>query len=222
MSHLPFIDAIGWFGLVVFVVSGALAAGRQQMDLIGFILLGSVTGIGGGTLRDLVLARPVFWVAAPDQLIACVVVSLLTFFFVPGSIARTKGIVWSDALGLAAFAVQGAHTALDSGAPFVVAVVMGVMTAVGGGVIRDVISGDRPFIVRGELYASTALAGAVLFVTLATWGVPAQYAEICGFVVTLGMRGAAICFDIHMGPPGQFLSVGNRGESEGEDRPPEE
>jgi uncharacterized membrane protein YeiH len=218
MSSISVIDVIGIFGVVVFAVSGALAAGRYRMDIIGFILLGTVTAIGGGTMRDLVLGRPVFWVVEPDQLIISIGAAVATFFFFPERLAGTKGIIWSDALGLSAFAVQGAQAALGQGAHAVVAIVMGVMTAVGGGIIRDLLSGHHPFIVRGELYASTALAGALLLVVLVKCGIPAQYAEICGFLVTLLSRGATIIFGIRMGPPGEFITIGKEDDSEPRDR----
>ncbi len=214
MGGIPVIDIIGIFGVVVFAVSGALAAGRQQMDLIGVLMLGTGTAIGGGTLRDLVLGRPVFWVVEPDQLFISLGACVATFFFFPERLAGTRGIVWSDALGLSAFAVQGAEVALGQSVHPVVAVVMGVMTAVGGGVIRDLLSGQRPFIVRGELYASTALAGSLLLVVLIKWGIPSGYAEICGFLVTLLTRGASITFGIRMGPPGEFITIGGDRNSE--------
>ncbi len=207
------IEAIGIFGTIVFAVSGSLAACRLKMDIIGFILLGTVTAIGGGTVRDLLLGLPVFWVVDPNQLFICVASSLITYFVVPESIGRTKAIVWSDALGLCAFAVQGAHTALNHGVHESVAIVMGVLTAVGGGVIRDMLSGVVPFIMRGELYASTALAGSAVFVLIISWGLPGQYAELAGFGVTFVTRAAAIVFNIEMGPPGEFIRL-RRGDKD--------
>lgn len=149
--------AIMYFGDVVFAISGALTAARYRMDLLGFVLIGTITGIGGGTIRDLLLGRTVWWTQEPAELILCVAAALLTFFWITSDITRRKGIIWSDALGLAAFGVVGCHVALEFGAPFVVAVFMGMVTATGGGVIRDVLTNTQPMILCGELYATAAL-----------------------------------------------------------------
>src|SRR5210317_2371760 len=95
--------AIMYFGDVVFAVSGALTAARYRMDVLGFVLIGTITGIGGGTTRDLLLGRTVWWTQDPAELILCVAASLVTFFFMVGDNTRRRGLVWSDAMGLAAF-----------------------------------------------------------------------------------------------------------------------
>ncbi len=194
-----YIDAIGYFGLVVFAVSGALAAARHRMDPIGFILLGAITAIGGGTVRDLLLGRPVFWVEEPYQILLPAFVALLTYFFVPGDVARQKGMIWSDALGLAAFAVQGAQIALSEGARPAIVIIMGVTTAVGGGLLRDVLCGERPYIVQGDLYASTALAGASAHLVLVNLGVAAPWSMLVGFMLVFTLRAWAIISHIQLG-----------------------
>lgn len=191
----------------MFAVSGALAAGRLRMDPIGFLLLGTVTAIGGGTLRDLILGRPVFWTLDSSQLVIALAASLLTYFFVGKDITRDKWMAWSDALGLAAFAVQGTFIALEKEVSIVVAVVMGMMTAVGGGILRDVLSGQRPMIFRGQLYASTTMLGALVVVLLTRLEVVESFTAIMGFIVVVLTRGAAMVFDIRMGPPGSFLTI---------------
>ncbi len=95
--------AMMYFGDVVFAVSGALTAARYRMDVLGFVLIGTITGIGGGTTRDLLLGRTVWWTQDPIELILCVVASLVTFFWITSDITRRKGMIWSDTLGLAAF-----------------------------------------------------------------------------------------------------------------------
>jgi uncharacterized membrane protein YeiH len=132
-----------YFGDAVFALSGALLAGRKRMDIIGFVLIGTITGIGGGTLRDLLLGRTVWWTQQPLELMLCVVVSLIAFFVIPASVARRKWMNWADALGLAAFAVVGCHIALSVHVPPVVAIFMGMLTATGGGVIRDVVTNQN-------------------------------------------------------------------------------
>ena len=209
MGAISFIDSVGIFGVVVFAVSGALAAGRHRMDPIGFILLGTITAIGGGSLRDILLDRPVFWTEAPEQLMISIIASLIPYFAVPQSLARKKWIAWSDAAGLSAFAVQGSLIALDQGVSPLVVVVMGMLTATGGGVVRDLLCGDRPMILSGQLYASTALAGSVVLVVLAETGVAIDFAATIGFFIVLLTRGATLMFNIRMGPPGEFLKIGD-------------
>lgn len=209
----PFISGLGYFGDVVFAISGALAAGRHRMDTIGFMIVGTITAIGGGTIRDLLLGQEVFWIANQGELALCLAASLLTYFFVPEATARKKAMLWSDALGLSAFAVSGAQIALSAGAQPLVAIVMGMITGTGGGLIRDLICGEQPFITRGELYASTALAGAGTHIGLAWAGLTVPVSMLLGFLVVLGLRAWAILFSVRMGPPGDFIRIGRPPES---------
>jgi uncharacterized membrane protein YeiH len=206
----PSILAIMYFGDVVFAVSGALTAGKYRMDVVGFVLIGTITGIGGGTTRDLLLGRTVWWTQNPEELVLCVAAALITFFFVKDAASRDRWMNWSDALGLASFAVVGCHIALNFGAPFVIAVFMGMLTATGGGVIRDIITNQRPMIMGGQLYATAALAGALVYGSLVQYvAAPEMVAELAGFLAAFLLRAAAIIFDIRMGPPGDFVRVGN-------------
>ncbi len=206
--------SIMYFGDAVFAVSGALTAGRYNMDIVGFVLIGTVTGIGGGTIRDLLLGRTVWWTQSPAELILCVVASVITFIFLPERIARDKWLPWLDALGLASFSVVGCHVALSLRAPFVVAVFMGTVTATGGGVIRDILTNTQPMILCGQLYATAALAGATLYAIFSRFFPGAgAYAELAGFVTAFGIRGASLLFDIRTGPPGKFLSSGGKQKS---------
>jgi uncharacterized membrane protein YeiH len=175
---------------------------------LGFVLIGTITGIGGGTTRDLLLGRTVWWTQNPLELILCVAAALATFFFVKSDIARRKGMIWSDALGLAAFGVVGCHVALDFGAPFVIAVFMGMVTATGGGVIRDVLTNTQPMILCGELYATAALLGSLSYAGLSCLALPEGVAELVAFLAAFSLRAAAIIFGIRMGPPGAFIRIG--------------
>jgi uncharacterized membrane protein YeiH len=159
-SLSSFIVAIMYFGDVVFAVSGALTAARHRMDVLGIVLIGVVTGIGGGTLRDIILAHPVWWVHYPTELVLCTVAAFATYFLRRVSVGLERAAVWVDALGLAAFAVVGAHTAMNSDVSIIVAAFMGMLTATGGGVIRDVLTQTRPMILSGEIYATAAIVGA--------------------------------------------------------------
>lgn len=184
---------LDWFGVVVFAVTGSLAASRKRMDIAGFVLLGTATGIGGGTFRDAVLgATPVFWVTSPGYLLACVAASVAVFFLAHVPQTRESLLLRFDAVGLALFAVLGADKALAVGAGRVAAVAMGVVTATLGGVVRDVLSGESPAILSREVYATAALAGAVVFVLLHGLGVPRETAIVTGFVVAVAIRFGAL------------------------------
>jgi uncharacterized membrane protein YeiH len=202
--------AIMYFGDVVFAVSGALTAARYRMDILGFLMIGTITGIGGGTLRDVLLGRTVWWTQDPRELILCIGASLLTFFFIKSDISQRRRMVWADALGLSAFAVVGCHVALSFGAPFFIAVVMGMVTATGGGLMRDVLTNNQPMIFCGQIYATAALVGSLGYASLRGLGVPEIPAEIVSALAAFLLRASAIVFDIRMGPPGQFIRVGGR------------
>ncbi|MCB0931391.1 MAG: trimeric intracellular cation channel family protein [Mycobacterium sp.] len=201
---------INYFGDVVFAVSGALTAARYRMDVIGFVVVGTITGIGGGTLRDLLLGRTVWWTQNPLEVVLCMVAALATFLVAGHRINYRKGMVWADALGLSAFAVVGCNIALNFGAPFVIAIFMGVVTATGGGVIRDVLTNTRPMITSGQPYATAALLGSLTYAGLHHFGAPEIAAELVSVAAAFTLRASAIVLDIRMGPPGQFLRFGRR------------
>ncbi|WP_319764973.1 trimeric intracellular cation channel family protein [Maridesulfovibrio sp.] len=199
-----------YFGDIVFSVSGALAAGKRRMDIVGYVLIGTITGLGGGSLRDVLLDRPVWWTREPVELYLCIIATLFTYFCRLEIQDRYKATSWFDALGLSAFAITGSTVALQCEVPWTIAVFMGVMTAAGGGVIRDVLTGNRPMILCGELYAVAALAGAFVNVGMMKLDVQPEIAMAAGFMATLIIRGAAIIFDIRLGPPGEFVRIGSR------------
>lgn len=184
--------ALDWVGIVAFTITGALVASRKQMDVIGFIVLGTVTGIGGGTLRDVLLSLPVFWVHQPLYLITCALISVLVFFAAHIPPSRYRFLLWFDAIGLALFAVTGAEKALHAGAGAIVAVAMGVTTATFGGIVRDLLGGETPVILSREIYASAALAGSAIFIALTALGIPREPAAGAGFVIGLLIRAAAL------------------------------
>ena len=185
--------ALDWLGVIVFAISGALVASRKQMDVVGFALLGTVTGIGGGSLRDLLLGlSPVFWVREPAYLIVCVIASSAVFLTAHIPQSRYRVLLWFDALGLALFAVTGAERALLGGSGPVVAVAMGVITATFGGIIRDVLGGETPVVLSREIYVTAALVGASMFVVLSTLGLGREIALGAGLLAGLVVRGMAL------------------------------
>jgi len=190
-----FLTVIDWFGTAVFAVTGALVASRKRMDITGFILLGCLTGMGGGTLRDLMLgALPVFWVREPIYLAICVAVSAATFFLAHIPESRYRVLLWLDAAGLALFCVAGADRALTAGANAFIAVAMGVVTATFGGVMRDMLGGESPLILRREIYVTAALAGATAFVGLLALGAGGAIAAALGFVACFVIRALALSY----------------------------
>ena len=185
--------ALDWLGVIVFAVSGALVASRKRMDVVGFALLGTVTGIGGGTLRDLLLGQtPVFWVREPAYLLVCVVVSVAVFATAHIPQSRHRMLLWFDALGLALFAVTGAERALLAAAGPVVAVAIGMITATFGGIIRDVLGNESPVVLSREIYVTAALVGATAFVALSALDLGRDSALAAGFVLGFAVRGMAL------------------------------
>jgi uncharacterized membrane protein YeiH len=204
---------IMYFGDVVFAVSGALTAARYRMDVLGFVLIGTITGIGGGTTRDLLLGRTVWWTQDPTELMLCITAALITFFFIRSDITNRRGMVWSDALGLSVFGVVGCHIALAFGSSPMIAVFMGMVTATGGGVLRDVLTNTQPMILCGQPYATAALLGSLSYATLRYLAVPEIPAEAIACLAAFSLRACAIIFDIRMGPPDEFIRIGKHSDA---------
>ena len=195
-SIAQFLD---WFGLCVFALTGALVASRKQMDIVGFALLGSVTGIGGGTIRDVLMgALPVFWVQKPAYLLTCVLVSCGAFFIAHLVQSRQRLLIWADAVGLALFSVTGADIAQNQGAGSVIAIALGVATATFGGIIRDILGGDVPVILRREIYVTAALLGSSVFAMCLQLGLAKNLSLVAGFMAAFALRAAAISFDLSL------------------------
>lgn len=190
----PLIHALDIIGVAVFATTGALVASRKQMDLIGFALLATLTGIGGGTVRDIILDRPVFWIADQSYLVICLTAATFSFFTAHLIQKRYPVLVWLDAIGLAAYGVLGAHVAAGSGAGVIVAAALGVITATFGGMMRDVISEERPLILKPELYATAALAAAATYLGAASLSASTWVAAIIAVIVGFGLRAGAIVF----------------------------
>jgi uncharacterized membrane protein YeiH len=185
--------ALDYAAVAVFGASGALAAARRKHDIITFGFFAAVTGVGGGTLRDVLIGAPVFWVGRPGYLVICLAAAVAIWVFGWG---RTRGrlLIWLDALGMASYSVVGALKATSLGVQPFSAVVMGVLTATFGGVIRDVLASEPSVLLRRELYITPALLGAGAFVGLHEAGLAAPIAGGGGFAVAFGVRAGAILF----------------------------
>src|SRR4051812_40433941 len=177
---------------IVFAVSGSLVASRKNMDIMGFMWFAVITGVGGGTVRDLILQVPVFWVQNPAHVSACLLTAVAMHFLAPLVGSRFKVHVWFDAFGLALVTVAGTVKAMDVGAPALVAVAMGAVTGTVGGIIRDTL-GHVPSVLLGhEVYVTASVLGAWTYVGLNALHINRPAAMISAFVVTFAVRGLAI------------------------------
>lgn len=182
---------IDYFGIAVFAISGALVAAERRLDFVTFIFFAVVTGVGGGTLRDLLIGAPVFWIHTNATLIICIAAALLVW------IARGRGfsgkaLLWFDAAGLAAYSAYGAAKALSYGVAPVPAFVMGVLTACAGGIIRDVLAREPSVLLRHEIYITAAALAAGLFVGLSLAGIAPWPAALVAVAAGFALRAAAI------------------------------
>ena len=167
MPAVPVVDWLAFAGTFAFAVSGALLAARHRLDIIGFLFVANMTGVGGGTVRDLLLGAPVFWVQDATYIAVCSAAAVLTYAAASLLDRASQALLWADAVGIALFAVLGAQKALLAGVGPGVAVVMGIFTACFGGVIRDVMLNETPIIMSREIYITATLAGALCYVLLA-------------------------------------------------------
>jgi uncharacterized membrane protein YeiH len=180
-------------GVAVFAVSGALAAGRKSLDLLGVFVIAVVTAIGGGTIRDLLLARhPIFWIADPTYLAVISAAALLTILYARSRPAPGNSLLVADALGLALFTILGARVAEGAGLSPIIVVIMGTLTGVAGGVLRDVLSAEVPLILRRDIYATAAIAGATLYLLAQGVGVSETAAAVTGMATVAVLRLLAI------------------------------
>ncbi|EHR41239.1 trimeric intracellular cation channel family protein [Alishewanella jeotgali] len=189
-----------WFdllGIAVFAISGTLAAWRNHMDGFGVIVLASVTAIGGGTLRDLILDVPVIWINNNAYFYAIFVAAIGTILLVRNRLTIPNNTLQiADAFGLAFFVIMGTQKALDHGTSSMVAIMLGTMSGVCGGMIRDVLCREVPMVFRGELYAFTCIFGGIIYTSLLALAVPQLYAMLAGMLGLLLLRLAAIRWHI--------------------------
>ncbi|MFP5329432.1 MAG: trimeric intracellular cation channel family protein [Alphaproteobacteria bacterium] len=185
------LELLDYFGIAVFAVSGALLAAEKKQTLVTFIFFAVVTGVGGGTLRDLLIGAPVFWVHTNATLAICIGAALLVWLT---STHRFAGValLWFDAAGLAAYATYGSAKALAYGVAPIPAFAMGVLTACAGGIIRDMLAGEPSILMRPELYVTAAALAAGLLVALTLAGIPGAIAAAIAAAAGFSLRGLAI------------------------------
>jgi uncharacterized membrane protein YeiH len=191
---LELIALLDYAGVAVFAATGALAASRKQLDIVGFIFLAAITGIGGGTLRDVILNIPVFWIGNNIYVLICTIVAVFVFCTANRLESRWKWLLWLDAVGLAAFAVMGAAKGLAiTGSP-VVAIITGMLTATFGGILRDIVAQEPSALLRPEIYVSAAGIGAGAYVLADMLLGSPGLSAIIAFSIAFAARGGALWY----------------------------
>ena len=187
-------------GAAVFAASGALAAGRKNMDLLGVVVVAIVTAVGGGTIRDVLLDRhPVFWIADPTHLVVSIVAAGITLVYAHFHRPPTNSLAIADALGLGLFTISGAQIAEQAGATGIVIVLMGTVSGPADGIIRDVLSAEIPLIFRqGHLYATAAIVGAAAYLILLGVTMTSPVAALVSMAIAVVLRLAAILWGVRL------------------------
>lgn len=204
MTILEFLD---YLAIAVFAATGALAASRKQIDLVGFVFLAAVTGIGGGTFRDLILGLPVFWVSNPNYLLVCLATGIFVYFTAHLIESRYRLLLWLDAIGLSAYAALGAAKGLAATGSPIVAIVTGMLTATFGGILRDILAGEPSVLLRPEIYVSAAMAGAAVYTGADMLGLSQITCFLIAMVAAFVIRGGALrygwTFPVYKARPGR-------------------
>lgn len=209
----PLIQFGDYVGTLVFASAGGLAAAEKRLDLGGFFLLAFVTGVGGGTMRDLILDRGgVFWADQPAYIVICLVGAMISFWFGPSVERRRRTLLWADAVGLAIFAVIGSATAIELGARPITSILMGALTATGGGILREIIRNELPIVLHREIYLTAALAGSAIHVGIDALHAPAWVSMGAGVAVAFTLRAMGIAGDLHLPV---YAPISDAGEPEG-------
>jgi len=186
-------------GVAVFAASGVLAARDRDLDLLGVVVVAAITAVGGGTLRDLLLDRhPIFWVTDSWYLIVITAATILTVTYMRVRPPPRTTLLLADALGLALFALSGAQVAESAQCPSLIVVLMGTVTGVTGGILRDVVTARAPLILQREIYATAAIAGVALYLALQAFGTPKSLAFGVGMILIVALRVFAIRWGLHL------------------------
>lgn len=187
------------FGVMVFAITGSLAAGKNRLDSFGALVLALVTALGGGTIRDIILGRePIFWIADLTYIYVVIATTLGVVIVARYHKFPERTLLFADAFGLAVFSVLGAQISLQQEVSGLVSIIMGMLTGVAGGMIRDVFRNEIPLILHREIYATAALAGATMFVLLSGIGLAPNINLTLSALVTLVLRLAAIKWDLSL------------------------
>ena len=187
------------FGVAVFAITGGLISGRKKMDVFGIVVVALVTALGGGTIRDVILGTtPVFWIADPTYVVVAVAAALFIFAFARFSELWPEALLVADAFGLAVFTIIGAQRAFEAKASPLIAIILGVMTGVAGGIVRDLLCGEIPLILRREIYATASLLGGALFVTFSSLNIKGGAITVGAVAIIVAVRLAALHWNISL------------------------
>jgi uncharacterized membrane protein YeiH len=189
----PLLDYLDWAGVAVFALSGALVAAAKKQTLVTFVFFAVVTGVGGGTVRDLLIGAPVFWIHQNVTLLICIAAAAIVWIS-PASLWRGSTLLWLDAIGLGAYASFGAAKGLAYGVAPLPAIGMGVLTGCLGGIIRDLLADEPSILMRPELYVTAAALSAALTVGLPLLGLTGMAAGLIAAAAGFALRGCAIHF----------------------------
>lgn len=192
---------IEYIAVAVCAITAVLAAEGKRIDLFGVLVLALVTAVGGGTIRDLCLGvRPVFWIEQPQVVWTALIAAAVTFVIVRFTHLPSRFLDVADAFGLALFGIVGTEKALAFGTPGIVAVLLGIVTGVAGGILRDVLRREIPWVFQAEvdLYATAVFAGSLVFVLLRAFLPPSETHRFIGMAVILIMRLAAMRWKLRL------------------------
>jgi uncharacterized membrane protein YeiH len=186
------LQILDYVGTMAFAVSGALKGVRKELDIFGVVVLAVVTAIGGGTIRDTLLDLPVFWLADSTYVLLSLAMAIGVFVLFRLAQKTERSVLLFDALGLGVFTAIGAMKAAAAGLGIVGMVTMALLTGVGGGVLRDVLAGDVPVVLREEIYASASIAGGLIFALAAHVGLPEAVGVTVAVIITVAIRVVSI------------------------------
>ncbi len=197
MDPLILIRVLDVAGIFVFALSGGLVAVRNDLDVLGVVTIAFLPAMGGGTIRDLLLGVPVFWLTDPLTL-AVAFIGGMAAFFASDFWPRLRVLVWIDAVGLALFAMVGAYKSATLGHNLAINMIMGAITAAAGGVLRDMVCGEKVMMLREDIYVSAALLGGLVFSLLGYFGLGSTLSLLAGALATFAVRSAGIVFDLDL------------------------
>ncbi len=197
---MTLISLLDYTSVLIFAITGALVASRAQLDLIGFAFIACLTALGGGTIRDLLLDRdPIFWIANPTYLGVAAGAAIVVFFTAHLLESRKRTLIWLDSLALAVAVAAGVGVALSLDQSAIIVILMGISTGCMGGLMRDVVVGEVPLVLKqGELYASAAFAGAACAVLAIAYDVAQPLALLACAGITWTLRAGSLLFGWHL------------------------
>lgn len=192
------IEYINISGSFVFAVSGALIAMKRKLDPFGVIIVSFITAVGGGTLRDIMLSRQVFWLYDLSIIYAIIVGSIVAMIFKTNLNFFNKPMFFYDALGLGLFTITGVQIALENNLDYLICVLLGTVTGVFGGVLRDIVVNKIPVVFKQEIYATASILGGVLYLVLGSFQVPKPYLQIFPILLIILIRLIAVHYNISL------------------------